>query len=389
MAGLTWRALSEIVAGKIITGSLSESAINPKWVMGPYDKLVERAQKAKKRLSGEEIITILGVPAYQSAIAAADATQELPDAWAGLIQQAAQNHELAEVMRRTVDRMSHGEAVDFEKLRGLLDRSISTDAFEVLTLDQIEIPKNYTPFTLSGYEPIDHHVGGWPNPGLTLIAAPPGTGKTFLALTAMEGYARLGKRSLFFSIEQNSIQIAHRARNVVKMPKAVQKFISIFDTPVSVDDVVRIVTQLEGVEMVVIDFAELLVEGDDQVSSEQIMTYIYRKLARLAKTKNIVIILLAQFNRANYTQMSLSGIRYSGAAEQMASLILFLYNPSQMYFGLGVQTNGHVALDPNSGALIVAKSRHGFKYGFPIAIEVPWTDRGWGPKSIRYHQLGG
>lgn len=389
MAALQWKDISEIVAGQIIMGSLSESSVNPGWLIEPYASFVKKAQSAKKKLQPEKVIELLGIPAYQAALEAAKVTHDMPEAWSAILQQASRNHELGIAFKKAGERLLAGESQDLTKLREALDGASSTEAFEIKRLSDIEIPPDYNPFIPSGYEPIDTWVGGWPGSGLTIIAAPPGTGKTFLALRAMESFAKLGKNSMFFSIEQTNIQIAFRCRVAMKMSKAVQRNIQVYDAPISVDDVVQIVMGLEGVDMVVIDFAELLVEGDDQISSEQIMTYIYRKLAKLAKLKGIVILLLAQFNRANYTQMSLSGIRYSGAAEQMAALILFLYNPSQMYAGLGVQTNGHIALDPGSGAILVAKSRHGYKMGGPIAIEVLWTDGGWAKESLRYHVLGG
>lgn len=387
MATLSWKDLSEIVAGKVIQHKLSESAIRADWLMPPYNTLVQKAQNAKKRLSDEQVVEILGIPAYQTALDAARATRDLPEAWAGLLESAARNHELGMLMEKAGRRLLSGEAMDLSKVKSALDGATEASEFTILNLADIEIPKEYDAFTKSGYEPFDTHIGGWPDPGLVVIAAPPGTGKTFMALEAMGSYASIGKHSLFFSIEQSSLQIAHRCRTIMKMPKSVQKLIDIYDAPIGVSEVISIVTQLEDVDMVVIDFAELLVEGDDQVSSEQLMTSIYRRLAKLAKKKNIVIVLLAQFNRANYTQMSFSSIRYSGAAEQMASMILFLYNPSQMYVGLGTESNGHITLDQGNGAVLVVKSRHGFKYGFPIAIEIPWTNRGWAKKSVRYHQI--
>lgn len=385
MASLSWNDLSEIVVGKAWRGELSWTAITPGHLAMPYKALVEKARKTRKALSEEEVIRTIGLPAF-SAIQMAGQSN-LPNSWPTMLEHASLNAKLADQMEKQLRKLRAGDDSGLSEIFRLLENKDRIAEIELVPLSSVVVPKNYTPFTPSGYEPIDRYIGGWPDSGLTIISAPPGTGKTFLALKAMAAYAGLGKQSAFFSIEQTSIQIANRARSVMRLPKGLQHLIHITDETVSVDDIVRVVSGLSGYDMVVIDFAELLLDEED--ASESTMSYIYRSLAKLARKKSIVIILLAQLNRANYQTMSLGGIRYSGAAEQMASLVLFLSNPSRAYTGLGTPASDALPIGPNSAAIITGKSREQMKVNGPVAIEVPWTDRGWGDKAVTAHRLGG
>lgn len=386
----SWADLSEIVFGLAIKGDVDWSSLSPDLLVEPYSTFVRLHKKKKDGLTSEKIIENIGIEAFQTSVAASKKVKELPANWLRLLQTAANNQRIAVELTRAAKDLQTGNLGRLEQLKDMLVKdSLNRELVdEIPTLDEIKIPKDYNPFRPSGYSPIDRFIGGIPE-GLTVIAAPPGTGKTFLALKLLEASGKKKEKGMFFSIEQTSIQIAHRASEVMKMPKAASSNISIVDYPVGLDDIVKVTNDMvrnNSIKLVVIDFAELIIEGDTDSNSESYMSTVYRTLAKLAKRLQIKIVLLAQMNRANYTNLGLGGIRYTGAAEQMAALILFLMNPSHTYSG--VQNNTSlVALEPGHAGIVVAKSRFGFKMGGPIVIEIKWTEKGWDDKATRHIPL--
>ena len=137
----------------------------------------------------------------------------------------------------------------------------------------------------------------------------------------------------------------------------------------------------ENLKAIIIDFADMLVEGEQ---SEAVMGVIYRTLAVLAKTTGVPVILICQLNRNQYQGgiPKINHIRYSGMAEMMSALILLLYNPSSTV--ADVQANAILPYYPDKGYIIVGKSRFGFKQGKPGAVQLDFVgETGWGQFWLR------
>jgi hypothetical protein len=77
-------------------------------------------------------------------------------------------------------------------------------------------------------------------------------------------------------------------------------------------------------------------------------------------------------------------LRYSGMGEALASLVLFLHNPSQIY----IQQADTLPLEEGKGYIVVAKSRFGYKLGGPGAVQLDFDGAtGWGDEGYQWFPL--
>jgi replicative DNA helicase len=118
-----------------------------------------------------------------------------------------------------------------------------------------------------------------------------------------------------------------------------------------------------NIDVIIIDYLQLMTVGSDKKSTgnrEQEISTISRSLKSLSKELNVPVIALSQLSRAVETRShskrpQLSDLRESGAIEQDADIVSFIYRPE--YYGMTEYENG----DPsdNSAELIIAKHRNG------------------------------
>jgi len=115
-----------------------------------------------------------------------------------------------------------------------------------------------------------------------------------------------------------------------------------------------------GIQMIVIDYIQLMSAGSDKGNREQEISTISRSLKALAKELNIPIITLSQLNRSVETRggskrPQLSDLRESGAIEQDADMVMFIYRPE--YYKIDVDEEGNSTA--GMAELIIAKHRNG------------------------------
>ena len=241
----------------------------------------------------------------------------------------------------------------------------------------------------SGFTDLDKVTSGWQRSDLVIVAARPGMGKTAFVLSMARNIAVDFNRPLaVFSLEMPSVQLVLRLiasetgitsesikkgnlkdhewaqlhQNVEKLAKAP---IFIDDTPaLSIFELRAKCRRLKSqydIQMVVIDYLQLMTAGgDSRGNREQEISQISRSLKSLAKELNVPVIALSQLSRAVETRggdkkPQLSDLRESGAIEQDADMVVFLYRP-QYYkietFEDGSPTDG-------IGQVIIAKHRNG------------------------------
>jgi replicative DNA helicase len=145
---------------------------------------------------------------------------------------------------------------------------------------------------------------------------------------------------------------------------------------------------LDGVECIIIDFADLMLHTAEEEST---VALLYRSMAKLAKTAGVPVLLLSQLNR-QYTERGgvprIHNIRWSGLAEAMAALIILIYNPRQIYGAPPSSGKADLVVPENHAALIVGKSRFGFKQGGVGAIIVPWDgELAWGDEALTWQAM--
>ncbi len=235
----------------------------------------------------------------------------------------------------------------------------------------------------TGLVDLDRKISGLNKSDLILIAARPGMGKTSLALNiALNAAKKSGKTIAFFSLEMSREQLGMRLmsnESFVDNKKLVTGRLSeeewgkiglassaLSQTDIRVDDNPTITVaeisakcrRLDNLALVVVDYLQLMTSSGDRHSSgenrQQIVSDISRALKIMAKELNVPVICLSQLSRANEARSDkrplLSDLRESGAIEQDADIVLFLYRDD--YYN-------EDSADRNVAECIIAKNRHG------------------------------
>ena len=236
----------------------------------------------------------------------------------------------------------------------------------------------------TGLSAVDAKISGLNKSDLVLLAARPGMGKTSMALNVALSVAKDTKQTVaIFSLEMSKEQLATRLLSSealventrlingdlretdwVKIADAASALsrtdIRIDDNPLlTVADMNAKCRRLDNLGLVVIDYLQLMTSaGGKQAHSgesrQQAVSDISRMLKIMAKELNVPVICLSQLSRANEKRDDkrpmLSDLRESGAIEQDADIVLFLYRDD--YYNEDSEKH-------NIAECIVAKNRHG------------------------------
>ena len=214
----------------------------------------------------------------------------------------------------------------------------------------------------TGLRDLDRALSGLNNSDLILLAARPGMGKTSMALNIL---LHAGKKShkqvAFFSLEMNKEQLALRlisSECFVDNKKLITGKLSDEDSNVTVADILAKCRRVENLGLIVIDYLQLMQSSGGKTRSsdnrQQVVSDISRSLKLMAKELNVPVLCLSQLSRANESRTDkrpmLSDLRESGAIEQDADIVLFLYREG--YYNRDTE-------NPNLAECIIAKNRHG------------------------------
>lgn len=242
----------------------------------------------------------------------------------------------------------------------------------------------------SGFTALDRITGGWQKSDLLILAARPGMGKTaFVVSMAKNAAVEFNKPVAIFSLEMSSIQLVKRlissetelAQDKIlkgnlemhEFQQLNERIKKLSEAPLFIDDTpalsifelrakARRLKENQKVELIIIDYLQLMSGGPDgKGNREQEISHISRGLKSLAKELEIPIIALSQLSRqvenrpGTSKRPQLSDLRESGAIEQDADMVMFIYRPE--YYGLEVDENN----EPTRGRaeIIIAKNRHG------------------------------
>ena len=234
----------------------------------------------------------------------------------------------------------------------------------------------------TGIRDLDETITGLNRSDLILLAARPGMGKTSFALNIANHVAvKEKKRVAFFSLEMTKEQLASRMLStegevggtklrtgkltedewvrLIEAGDILSKTQIYFDdTPgITVPEMKAKLRRLNAVDLVIIDYLQLM-SGAKRIDNRvQEISEITRNLKIMAKEINVPVITLSQLSRASEQRTEhrpvLSDLRDSGSIEQDADIVLFLYRPD--YYN----TDDAPSDDKNSGECNVAKNRHG------------------------------
>ena len=274
---------------------------------------------------------------------------------------------------------------NFEDIGNVLAKTINRiDELRTKTDDISGVP--------SGFKTLDRVTYGWQPTDLIILAARPSVGKTALALNLARNAALHPTKPIpvgFFSLEMGASQLVQRilsAESEIKMEKIsrgklenheyeqlLSKGIKKLEVaPIFIDDTAalnifefrakaRRLVNKHNVGLIIIDYLQLMSGiGDRGSNREQEISNISRNLKALAKELNVPIIALSQLSRAVETRKEskmpqLSDLRESGAIEQDADMVIFIYRPE--YYEVMNNENGEST--HGETLLRIAKHRNG------------------------------
>ena len=244
----------------------------------------------------------------------------------------------------------------------------------------------------TGFTDLDNRTAGFQNSDLILIAARPSMGKTALVLNiAQHMVLKENRCAAIFSLEMSKEQLTNRLFSMESHVDAqkirtgelteaewadlIESAGNIGESKLIIDDTPAITVQemrskcrkykMEfGLEMVIIDYLQLMSgSGRSGESRQQEISDISRSLKALARELNVPVVALSQLSRAvesrpNHRPM-LSDLRESGAIEQDADVVMFIYRDD--YYNPDSEKKG-------VAEIIIAKQRNG-----PIGtVELSW-----------------
>ena len=244
----------------------------------------------------------------------------------------------------------------------------------------------------SGFGEIDRLTSGWQPSDLIIVAARPGMGKTAFTLSMARNITVENNIPVaFFSLEMSAIQLITRlissetGLNSEKLRTGkLEKFewellnvkvTNLENAPLYIDDTpslsifelrakARRLSSQFGIKLIVVDYLQLMTLGSSQKTGnrEQEISTISRNLKALAKELDIPIIALSQLSRAvelrgGTKRPILSDLRESGAIEQDADIVSFLYRPE--YYKIDEWDDEERSPALGQAEFIVAKHRNG------------------------------
>lgn len=293
------------------------------------------------------------------------------------------------------DLLDNAEAKLYEVTQGNLKRSAETSQNLVIQakkrIEEISNKEGMSGIA-TGFTKLDHLTSGWQPSDLIIVAARPGMGKTALTLSMARNIAvDFNKAVAFFSCEMSSVQLItrlissetglsseklrtgklekHEWEQLNVKVKALEKApLFIDDTPsLSIFDLrakARRLKSQHDIQIIIIDYLQLMTAGGSQKGGnrEQEISTISRNLKALAKELNVPVIALSQLSRAVETRGGskrplLSDLRESGAIEQDADIVSFIYRPE--YYKIEEWDDEERTPTQGQGELIIAKHRNG------------------------------
>ena len=206
----------------------------------------------------------------------------------------------------------------------------------------------------SGFSELDAKIGGLSRSDLILIAARPGIGKTSLALNVASHVALKEKKGVaIFSLEMSGEQLVSRMISSLALVDSsrlrtgdirpdewtrLAEAVSILggsarkiddNAGVTVQEIKAKLRREKDIGLVIIDYLQLMRSGSRSENRVQEVAEISRSLKIMARELDIPVVALSQLNRASESRKDkkpmLSDLRESGAIEQDADIVIFLY----------------------------------------------------------------
>jgi replicative DNA helicase len=335
-----------------------------------------------------------------------------------ILQQKNLERNLLKLSYETINRVSSGSEDVFDVYAGVINnvdnamnaiskREISKvdDISDKLIVESVRVlntgEKSGVP---TGLREVDLITNGWQKTDLIIIAGRPAMGKTSVAICfAIKPAVELNKAVLVFSLEMSKAQLVGRIQSYyseIDVSRIVKKQLS-FDEiqhvesasrilkgkPLFIDDTPALsVFELKAksrrmkrehdIELIVVDYLQLMRSGLNLNSREQEVAEISKSLKALAKELDIPVIALSQLSRKVEDRSDkkplLSDLRESGSIEQDADMVIFTYRPD--YYGIETYSIGGFDMPSQDlMMLLIEKHRNGTIGEVPLTFQGKYT----------------
>jgi replicative DNA helicase len=308
--------------------------------------------------------------------------------------------------------------INQNNLKGGLSH-ISEGVHEAIDLIQSKADGRYKGL-MTGFREFDKRTSGLQKGNLVILAATTGVGKSAMAINIMEHAAKNDKTVACFSLEMPAREIAQRLissisgismtdlnagipvkketnKNFIKEEIIVDKWTKIWETgdllqnkgiyiddssmntPADIRSKCLRLKAKHGLDLIIVDYLQLMSLSGKKIENRQVeIAEISRNLKIIAKELDVPILALSQLSREaakrnvnEGKEPVLSDLRESGAIEQDADMVIFIYKKSDIE-----QTNSDEPVDVE---LIVAKNRNGATFRIPLTWygeNVTFRDKG-------------
>ncbi|MDD5093908.1 MAG: replicative DNA helicase [Dehalococcoidia bacterium] len=249
--------------------------------------------------------------------------------------------------------LRHGrKSREFVHIRTILDSYFEETSFAAHADEEGFLPHINTSFTL-----LDKKLTGLHRSDMIILAARPSMGKTSLAINIARNAAINQKaRVAIFSLEMSKLELAYRFISAesgisnqllrtdqlteLQRDRVMRSLETIAEAPIYIDDSAflrdsdmrskaRRLKNEAGIDLIIIDYIQLMRSGRRTDNRVQEMTYISQSVKELARDINVPVLAVSQLSRAVETRTPhtpmLSDLRESGSIEQDADVVLFIY----------------------------------------------------------------
>ena len=372
------------------------------WIWEAFTRLQEQRQPIDLLTVGEQLdsqgrLVEVGGHAYLTGLINNVPSSIHAEAYGHMVEEAATRRRLLEAANR-IARLAHQSDALLEDVVNEAEKAVFGVSEQRLPhqlqpirqvlseyydrIDYLARHKDETIGVPTGFIDLDRLLGGMQPSDLLIIAGRPGQGKSGFCISVAKNASQLHKQHVaMFSLEMSNEQLVQRlvaqetGINSQKLrlgeiqdeewPLFTQAVSALGETHVYLDDTPSISPlQLRtkcrrlhmevGLDLIIIDYLQLMT-GDTRMDNRvQEVSYISRNLKALARELNVPVLAAAQLSRAVEQRSDkhplLSDLRESGSLEQDADIVMFIYRPDQY------ETD---TLKQNIAEIMVAKHRNG------------------------------
>ena len=357
-----YRPAHQLIYNAIIDLFSNNKEIDPLIVAGRLDR-----DNNLERIGGSTYLHTLvsAVPTaanaryYAEIVAEKAVLRRLVAAGTRVVQLGYEGTEGAEL--ETVIDMAQQQVFDIAQRHHVEDYSVLADLIQPTMdeLDLISVQGGLARGIPTGFEDLDNLTNGLHGGQMIIVAARPGVGKSTLELDFVRSCAiKNGKAAVIFSLEMAKSEIVMRilsAEADVKLSdmrsgrmtdqdwaKLVNRLDTIEHSPIYIDDSAsltmmeirsksRKLKQVADLQMIVVDYLQLMSSGKRTESRQQEVAEFSRQLKLLAKELDVPLVAISQLNRGPESRTDkrpqIADLRESGSLEQDADIVMLLYRP--------------------------------------------------------------